>query len=343
MIGIVAMLACTQDIGVTQNAICDGSKQPSEDYVDQPFDRDEDGYIDGSNPDCVAVYGAENLDCDDGNADVNPGNDEIACNGWDDDCNAETEDEADVDEDGFASCDDCDDLNPDVYPGNSEEECNGLDDDCNEDTLDDPDVDEDGYSVCDGDCEDLDANINPGAEELTCNDVDDDCSSATPDAEDYDGDTWSTCDGDCDDDESQAWPGFEEICDDGIDNDCNGSIDEDCELDYTDVWFLDTSINYDCAFGFVELSFSTVDITHSGTNLGIYAGGTQGQPGTTTGTLESDESFDTDRTVTGGCDETYQFIGQFTNADTFEGVFKAKFSGSCYDCSNKTWSIVGTR
>ncbi|MCP4808100.1 MAG: hypothetical protein GY913_31410 [Proteobacteria bacterium] len=343
----VALLACGQDIGVTQNAICDGSKQPSEDYVDEPFDKDGDGYMDGNNPDCVLTYG-EGLDCDDGNADVNPSMTELECNGWDDDCDDTTLDAEDLDEDGFSACDDdCDDLNPDVYPAAGEEECNGIDDDCNDETLDAPDVDEDGYTVCDNDCDDLDYNVNPGADEETCNDVDDDCSTATPDEQDSDGDTWSTCDGDCNDDEATAFPGYEEVCDDGIDNDCDGSVDEDCELDYSDTWFLDDSITMSCAWGSVELSFATVTLTHAEPNLAIYGGGTKGQPGTTTGTIEADQSFETERAVLGDCDERYIFEGQFDNANQFTGTFTAKFKSNgglgCLDCSTTRWDIVGTR
>jgi hypothetical protein len=342
---LLALFGCGSDVGIAQNEICDGSKQPGEDTVDAPFDKDGDGYMDGNNPDCVLTYGLENLDCDDANPDIHPSASEIGCNGWDDDCDPETLDEDDLDEDNFGSCNDCDDLNPNVYPGNEETLCNAIDDDCNEDTLDAPDVDEDGWTVCDGDCEDLDDRINPDMEEVTCNDVDDDCSSATPDAEDYDGDGWSTCDGDCDDEESLAWPGYEEQCDDGIDNDCNGAVDEDCELDYTDTWFLDSSVSMSCAFGSVELSFGVVDITHSGSNLVIYGGGTKGQPGSTVGTLTG-SAFETERSVPGSCTETYIFEGEFTNKDTFEGTFIAKYTGgtsNCWDCKTTSWDIIGTR
>ena len=84
------------------------------------IDNDNDGYN-------------EDVDCDDNNVDVNPGQVEIPYNGLDDDCNPVTLDD-DLDQDGFILDEDCDDenseINPDAMeiPGNQiDEDCDGMD------------------------------------------------------------------------------------------------------------------------------------------------------------------------------------------------------------------------
>ena len=93
-------------------------------------DTDGDGYVKAVN-ECVPGG-----DCDDTNADINPGMDEIPYNGFDDDCDPATLDD-DLDEDGFLNADDCDDTNPEINPemieicGNEfDEDCDGIVEDC---------------------------------------------------------------------------------------------------------------------------------------------------------------------------------------------------------------------
>ncbi|MCC6308829.1 MAG: putative metal-binding motif-containing protein, partial [Chitinophagaceae bacterium] len=121
------------------------------------LDSDGDGFGDASNSiiNCSLPNGyVENsADCDDNNASVFPGANEL-CNGIDDDCNGQIDENpvdgntyyADADGDGFGNASnsiqacstpngyvanntDCDDNNAAVFPG-ANELCNGIDDDC---------------------------------------------------------------------------------------------------------------------------------------------------------------------------------------------------------------------
>jgi hypothetical protein len=75
-------------------------------------DEDGDGYPWGEG------YDADDLDCDDGNADAHPGATE-QCNGVDDDCDGGVDNLSDGDGDGALVCGDhpdCDDGDPDAHP-----------------------------------------------------------------------------------------------------------------------------------------------------------------------------------------------------------------------------------
>jgi hypothetical protein len=171
-------------------------------------------------------------DCDDGLATTHPGADEL-CNGLDDDCLGDIDEDDAVDaatwyrdQDGdehgvaspsLASCaepagyaplaDDCDDLAASVYPG-ADELCNSIDDDCDLSVDESPvdastwyaDVDGDGYG-------------DPDVTSLGC---------AAPSG-------YIATGRDCDDRTEEAHPGLPELCDDLLDNDCDGT-DNSCEL-----------------------------------------------------------------------------------------------------------------
>ncbi|MES2638593.1 MAG: MopE-related protein [Myxococcota bacterium] len=336
------LVACASDIGITKQAQCDGVLQQQEDTVDAPFDVDQDGAFDGTNPDCAATYAAVDLDCDDADPAIRPGVAEVGCNGLDDDCDDATPDGDDVDEDGFSACEDCADGEPDVNPGKLEVACNTIDDDCDPATLDGVDADEDGATACD-DCNEGDPAVGPGVTETACNGVDDDCDVATLDGSDLDADGWTQCD-DCDDTDVSAFPGGTEVCDNAVDDDCDGDVDEGCVSDYTDTWNLDDTIAYSCTFGVVTINFDRVLITDSSPDIVVNVLGSGAQPGEMNGTFTSSTSFEAEQVVRGSCTEVYTFSGTFTSMTTFAGTFSADFVGSgCFDCANQSWTVTGSR
>lgn len=202
-------------------------------------DADHDSYGTGSGtvscnipPDTATQAG----DCDDNNADANPGETETAdqcgdsvdqdCNGSDLSCNT-----TDQDGDGQSGADgDCDDSNGNIYLGATEVPYDGIDQDCSGKDL--TDVDGDGFDAVEADgadCNDNATGIYPGAPE-TADEADNDCDGATDEGTavfDDDGDGTSENAGDCDDANNAIHPGATEICGDSIDQDCDGA-DEPC-------------------------------------------------------------------------------------------------------------------
>jgi len=186
-------------------------------------DADGDGYgnpASGSNWTCkpeatppkgwvVGRFTDDKVDCNDGDATINPSVAQDRCNGRDDDCDGQVDEDAkfftvfrDDDGDGAGA------LGP--PPGLTQ---------CSL---------EEGYADNDLDCDDADGNlITP-------------VWFADTDGDGYgDPTNWSfACmppegfvanEEDCNDAEQLAYSGAEEVCNDGIDNDCNGSADL-CEI-----------------------------------------------------------------------------------------------------------------
>ncbi len=180
-------------------------------------------------------------DCDDEDAAVNPGAQEV-CDGIDNDCDELIDDEddyllgattwyADGDADGFGDTDDtlqacdqpsghaaeggdCDDGDAAAHPG-AQEVCDGADNDCDEQT-DEQDDDVLGATTWNAD-DDGDGFGDPDATMVACSQP-----------------AWHVTDGsDCDDSDGAVYPGAAEICGDGTVNDCDGTEEQAFEACFT--------------------------------------------------------------------------------------------------------------
>jgi hypothetical protein len=169
-------------------------------------DADGDGYGDPATEfeDCLDNTGfvTDGTDCDDDDAAINPGAEEV-CDGDDDNCDGRPDLievsrwYSDADSDGWG------------HPAEYEDTC----------------APDEGWVLVGEDCSPNEDWVYPGAPE-ECNEDDEDCDGFIDEDFDLDGDGyWSdVCDGgdDCDDNDGLTFPGADEICDDGIDNDCDG-------------------------------------------------------------------------------------------------------------------------
>ena len=278
--------ACSHPTGYADvGGDCDDAEanvNPAAVEVCNGMDDDCDGYLDGDDPDVDASTGAlwyadadgdsygdsgtavwscdapkgylaDDTDCDDTDAAVNPAATEV-CNEIDDDCDGAVDD-ADASVDlgtaalWYADAD-----------GDSYGEAASVTAACDAPA---------GYAADDTDCDDTDPAVNPAATEV-CNEIDDDCDGAVDDADasvdlgtatewyaDADGDGYgdaasgsTACDApaghlgddtDCDDTDSAVNPGATEVCNE-IDDDCDGAVDDaDASVDLatgTD-WYVD--------------------------------------------------------------------------------------------------------
>ncbi len=217
---------------------CDG--QVDEDASDAAIwypDRDGDGYggqLGYAWAACEqpADFADNANDCDDSAYFVYPGAEET-CNGLDDDCDGEADEDAsdmatwypDVDGDGY---------------GDAGLTCTA----CEQPS---------GHVSDDQDCDDGDASIHPEASEY-CDGVDEDCDGVADDSAldqavwwaDVDGDGYggnayvvacegpegyTATDGDCDDSDASVHPDAEEVFYDGVDQDCDGAGEYDADAD----------------------------------------------------------------------------------------------------------------
>ena len=210
--------------------ICDNVDNDCDGVVDEGCDDDNDGYCDAAMK--LGALGATICpngtgDCNDTNANVNPGKAEICGDGLDNDCDGSENDAgavgckmfyADTDGDGYgtttAKClcvaegtfsstskTDCNDSSADIKPG-AVELCDGKDNNCDGQTDEGCDDDKDGYcddkmvvvgtpTICSkgkGDCDDTDAKSNPGIAQEVCDNKDNDCDGEVDDGCDKDND-----------------------------------------------------------------------------------------------------------------------------------------------------------
>ena len=187
-------------------------------------DEDGDGYL-------SAYFGG--TDCDDEDANANPGIAEVFYDGVDGNCDGASDYDADGDGDDSDAWSgaDCDDADSSVFVGATEVFYDGVDQDC--DGLSDYDGDGDGEDASGyggADCNDTDAAVSSHSAEVWYDGVDQDCDGASD--YDADGDGHDAVGGggdDCDDDAWDVYVGASEIAD-GVDNDCNGLT----EIDDTD-------------------------------------------------------------------------------------------------------------
>ncbi len=223
---------------------CDGSID-EDDAVDASTwyaDSDGDGYGDASSSatacSAPSSHVADDSDCDDGAAGINPAASEI-CDGIDNDC------------DGVVDPDTSTDASSWYLDGDGDGYGNALavSATCTQPT---------GYVSDATDCDDVDPYSNPGATE-TCDLADNDCDGVVDEEvtstwyADSDGDGWgdasvtteacsapsgyTSLSGDCDDSDSAISPLASELCN-GVDDDCDGSVDEDSALDAS-TWYAD--------------------------------------------------------------------------------------------------------
>jgi len=211
--------------------VCDGKDSDCDSAVDQGCDDDGDGWcfpapVPGTAPSVVCKHAEQ--DCDDSNKVTYPGAKEL-CDGKDNDCAGDVDEECDLDGDGYCNqtplvsgpqymCKkqqmDCDDGSAAVNPG-AKEICNGKEDNC--DNQLDPGCDDDKDGWCEGPvplsivgCVSGSGAPLPSCPELV---------KACPNGFD-----------DCNDLSVGVHPKAVEACD-GKDNDCDGKIDQGLDED----------------------------------------------------------------------------------------------------------------
>jgi len=226
---------------------CDGDVDPdtSADASTWYTDSDGDGFGDAasSTQACEAPSGtvSDATDCDDSDATASPGQAEV-CDGVDNDCDTEVDEDSALDAGTWHADDDGDGFG-DAYDASVS--CEAAS----------------GTVANATDCDDTDGAVNPDATEV-CDGVDNDCDGVTDPDDSADATTWYTdgdgdghgdaassvvaCEApsgtvadsdDCDDTTADASPDNTEVCD-GIDNDCDTEVDEE-DADDVATWYAD--------------------------------------------------------------------------------------------------------
>ncbi len=235
------------DVSPGDVELCDGLDNDCDAEVDEPDAADAPTWFidsdgDGSGTttftvvqcDAPAGYADDPYDCDDTLSNTYPGATEY-CDGADDDCDGEIDEDsaidasnwyADADSDGFgdgtaprtacsqpaghvSDATDCDDTDATEFPG-ADEYCDGDDDDCDGDTDENSAVDASSwYPDDDGD---------------SYGDVLSGVTACDPPV------SYIADGNDCDDTDATEFPGADEYCD-GDDDDCDGDTDENSAVD----------------------------------------------------------------------------------------------------------------
>ena len=235
---------------------CDGAvdEDTAIDAATWYLDADGDSYGDAavSVARCVQPisYVADATDCEDGKANVYPGNTETCLTLYDDNCDGSTNDP------GATSCTDWyADGDGDGFGDATDTLCQ-----CGTDA---------SHPVTDAtDCDDTLSAVNPAQLEDCTTGVDDDCSGSDNDENaqgcanffyDFDGDGYgltadrqclcvasghyeALADEECDDADPLVNPGAAEVCFDAVDNDCSGDADGADSTDAT-TWYLDADVD----------------------------------------------------------------------------------------------------
>ena len=228
--------------------VADGQDNDCDNIIDEGtdnYDDDGDCYCEASTclgsitTNCSNLFGD---DCDDGDADINPGAVEI-CDGTDNNCDGDTDEDSAIDAQTWYQ-----DSDGDSFGNGAVVEI-----DCYQPS---------GYVLNGTDCDDSSSLVNPSRSEI-CNGIDDNCIDGVDEGvsltfyTDNDGDGYgdssspiTACsqpsnavynDGDCNDSSASINPSQIEVCD-GIDNDCDLNIDDDdnsLNLNSAPFWYSD--------------------------------------------------------------------------------------------------------
>jgi MYXO-CTERM domain-containing protein len=224
---------------------CDGDidEDSSLDVSTWYADTDSDGFGDSASTDIDCYeptgYVADDTDCDDTDSDTYPGAEEW-CDGHDDDCDGDIDEDDSMDSiTWYADSDGDGEGDPAVRSvscyGTIGYVENSTDCDDTSAVLNTSDADGDGFTTCDSDCDDTDATINVDATEIWYDGVDQDCDGWSDYDQDYDGFDHQEYGGDdCDDEDADINVDATEIYYDGVDQNCDNLSDYDADEDGQD-------------------------------------------------------------------------------------------------------------